>query len=227
MYVLTDYTNRIDQAVKEFENRQQRELFRPDGSKRYSDKEHNEILAGLIQPVLDACDTAIQQADERVKSEQTRLELLDNANPLDTLTADELVRANVLARFVAEDAQTLPLPKLASRLKAAIAKNDKVSMVLYHRYAVQRDEQISEAWRTNPDAPIAREEMVHRREFSATLQAMGGKLADPKLEEKRKDATETIAAVQKVRMDAIRQRNAVDGTEERARREVAQLYSRF
>lgn len=130
-------TSRLDRAAEAFADGAAG-LLRPDGSRRYSDAEHSERLAALLEK-LDATLAAISETAaatiERSKADLTKLE---GADPFDTLTAEQKQAASTRAVFVKEDCETLPPSELVKLARAALANGDKVRIYLYGRYLGRR-----------------------------------------------------------------------------------------
>jgi hypothetical protein len=133
--------DQIKQQADDTSARREREeatLYREDGSKVYGEEEHAERLA-LITSRRDADIAGLVEQAERATSEaQARVENIENRDPLDRLSEDELQRAGGRRAFVKEDAEDLPLGELAKRITAATASGDKAMIALWSRYAQRR-----------------------------------------------------------------------------------------
>lgn len=133
--------DQLKQQADDTSARREREeaaLYREDGSKVYGEEEHAERLA-LITSRRDADITGLVEQAERATSEaQARVENIENRDPLDRLSEDELQRAGGRRAFVKEDAEDLPMDELAKRITAATASGDKAMISLWSRYASRR-----------------------------------------------------------------------------------------
>jgi len=137
---MTDADQLKQQADSASERREREEaaLYREDGSKVYGEEEHAERLA-VITSRRDA-DIAglVEQSEKAVSEARTRVESIENRDPLDRLSEDELARAGSRRSFVKEDAEDLPLDELAKRIMVATAGGDKAMIALWSRYASRR-----------------------------------------------------------------------------------------
>lgn len=113
-------------------------LYRQDGSKMYSDAAHADQMNELTARRDETVAELQEQADSAVTAAHTRLEAVENRDPIDRLSEDELQRASGRRAFVKEDAEDLPLAELTSRVKTALHDNDPAMITLYGRYAARR-----------------------------------------------------------------------------------------
>jgi len=96
-----------------------------------------EALAAYRETFTEAADVTQAEIAE-VEAELHRLDRAE-ADPLAVLTADDLTKANALAPFVKEDAETLPLAALADRVEdAAKGAYDRPRLALGLRYGQRR-----------------------------------------------------------------------------------------
>lgn len=128
---------KIDTAAERHEE-EQAKLYRPDGSKRYSDEEHAEREGELREEFNVSLDTIEAGIDRQIASAEETLVRVEHADPADSLTPEELARANARRSFVSEDVEALPIPDLIGRCRAALASGDRVSLFLLSRYAGRR-----------------------------------------------------------------------------------------
>ena len=99
----------------------------------YSDAEHAEretaLLATHSQTLHDAgqaAEAAIHEADQALKR--------PDADPLSSLSASELERANALLLFTERDADLLSLQELAGRMELAL-EGDRATRYVWYRAA--------------------------------------------------------------------------------------------
>jgi hypothetical protein len=146
------------------------ELYRTDGSKRFSDDEHKERETTLKREFNAALDSIEADIEQRIATSEEKLLSLENADPTDSLTNEELARANAKRDFVADDCFNLPLKQLEKRCRSVLASGDRPTIFLYAHHAAQR---VGEPKAYNPNNPAARdEEGAHEiREVVAELEA--------------------------------------------------------
>lgn len=97
-----------------------------------------EAEAGFRRTFTDAAEAA--QAE--IADAEDELQRLDRAeaDPIATLTADDLTKANARAAFIREDAESLPVAALADRAEEAATGGDRATWALILRYASRRIE---------------------------------------------------------------------------------------
>ena len=105
-------------------------LHRSDGLRVYGDAEHKERMAAIKAQHCAEFDAIDAEVGRKVAAAEEALLVAENADPADALTTSELERANAKAAFVADDAERLPLDKLAQRCRAALASGDRPTMFL-------------------------------------------------------------------------------------------------
>lgn len=113
-------------------------LYREDGSRMFSDAAHADQMTEITGRRDETIAELQEQTDSAVTAAHTRLEAVENQDPLDRLSEDELQRASGRRAFAKEDAEDLPIPELTSRVKAALHDNDKAMITLYARYSSRR-----------------------------------------------------------------------------------------
>jgi hypothetical protein len=161
---------RIENAAERFRAQAAR-LLRPDGSRLYSDQEHEQRAAALLAEYDETGAAVTEEIDRAVAEAQAELVKLEGSDPLDALTEAELARANARRAFVSEDAEALPAHQLAPRVRAVLAGDDKAELVLWARYLARRFEKTA-----GPE----------RGDLAPLVRDLGERLADPKAREKRK-----------------------------------------
>lgn len=129
------------QALMEKAQADEADLRRPDGSARHTPEEvidRTERIRAEVTAALTAYQAPLIEAQAAVKAELAELAEFDPNSILADLSADELTRANGLRSFVKEDVASLPAPDLAPAIAAAIASDDRPSLVLYLREIPKR-----------------------------------------------------------------------------------------
>jgi len=127
----------VTAALDKFE-RGKAALYRPDGTMKYSEAEHNELLITLTERLHGVAERAHDAAEAEIATVQ-RLEEARHDDPVAHLSASELATANARALFVREDCEKLPLRELATRLRGiAAAGADKATAFVWSRYAGMR-----------------------------------------------------------------------------------------
>ena len=127
MIDLQAFLRNTEEAGRRFDEGVAR-LYRPDGTRTYSDEAHEERVAALRaerDAVLDGVIGACVSAREAAMSEARRLR---DADPAESLTAEALARANAVRPFAADQAQTLNTRPLARRLRATLDGGDRAAV---------------------------------------------------------------------------------------------------
>ena len=118
-------------------------LYRADGTPKYSDAEHTELMITLTDRLHGVAERAHDAAEEEVSAVR-RLEEAAHDDPIRHLSPGELATANARATFVREDALGLSLAQLLTRLRglaaATAGKPDRADAFVWSRYAHQRIE---------------------------------------------------------------------------------------
>lgn len=112
-------------------------LFRSDGGQLYSDEEHREQLLTLEQERNAVLKDVEAQAKEMRLAVASEIEGIENADPADTLTPEELEQANQRRAFALDAAETLDPEAFGKRLEAVLAAGDKGN-IFAHYMAAQR-----------------------------------------------------------------------------------------
>ncbi len=127
----------MGQAQATFE-REQKALYRSDGTPRYSDAEHTERLSSL-RADFDRVVGAVQQTvDGLIATHTTALQYLAEGDPLDALSMEQLTKATQQMAYIKEDVQTLPVAALVTRCQAALQMGDVPTLFNLARYVGQR-----------------------------------------------------------------------------------------
>lgn len=106
-------------------------LYRPDGSKRYSDEEHNERQRAISEMFREALTTIEEDVEREAATAETELATLEHGDPTTFLNTEELERAGAKRVFVNEDVEGLPAREIAGRLRAVLGGGDKASIFCY------------------------------------------------------------------------------------------------
>ena len=130
-------TDEVTAALDKFE-RGRAALYRPDGTPKYSDAEHSELMIGLTERLHSVAERHHDAAEAEIATVQ-RLEEARHDDPVAHLSASELATANARSLFTREDCEKLPLRALATRLRGiAAAGADKATAFVWSRYAGMR-----------------------------------------------------------------------------------------
>lgn len=183
---------RIEQAAKAREEAEA-SLLRPDGSRRYSDEEHEERTRTIRREHAERFGAIEAEIAGRVERAEERLFGLEHADPSGALSTEELERANARSAFVADECRGLPLGALAKRMAAVLASGDRPTMFLYAHHAGLR---VGEPRAYDPHNPAARDEdgSPAIREAVADLRAA----LDPEREREAGKAKEALAEARKL-----------------------------
>ncbi len=129
---LTEHRERVEQAQRILAEGR-KALLRPDGSRMYSDAEHVERDHALLATYNQTLAEASQAAQAAIHEADALLSRPD-ADPLSSLSASELERANALLLFTERDAELLSLQELAGRMELAL-EGDKATRYVWWRAA--------------------------------------------------------------------------------------------
>jgi hypothetical protein len=130
---------RIDSTAGRYEA-EQAKLYRPDGSKRHADQEHQERSGALRETFNGEMDRLETEITEKIARRETALVSTEFSDSADALTAEELQKANGRRELIAEDARDLSMEDLIGRFRAALASGDRSLIYLWCRYAGRRAE---------------------------------------------------------------------------------------
>jgi hypothetical protein len=203
-------TSRLDRATEAFADGAAG-LLRPDGSRRYSDDEHQERMAALLDKLDASLTTITDAATTAIEKARTDLAKLEGADPFDKLTADQKQAASTRAAFVKEDCETLPATELVKLARAALASGDKVRIYLYGRYLGRRI------------APVGVDGMPALRspggvdlELVAVVRDLAAVFDDGDRADKRREVEQRISSAKVLTGRVQRARSAADGSQARA-----------
>jgi hypothetical protein len=173
--LLETHEHHLDRLVSQADAEHDK-LFRPDGTKKFSDVEHVQREAELLEPVKAAAAEALD-VEQAVKAALTDLESAAAYDvPLERLQAGDMSSFldqsfylnyqftqgeafNMRQNFIREDCADLPLAELARAVVAADLRGNRVERALYQRYASRR---LEAAKASNPqgDPPRGYGELV-------------------------------------------------------------------
>lgn len=134
---MTELRETIDRAAEHFEA-EEAKLYRPDGSKRFGEAEHEERQEELRRAFHGVLHNVEADVNRRIASAEESLIKIEGSDPAESLTPEELQRAGATSWIIREDAEALPIPDLIGRCRATLASGDRVSMFLLSRYAGRR-----------------------------------------------------------------------------------------
>jgi hypothetical protein len=124
----------IDQVADRFDGEKSK-LYREDGRQRYVGAEHAERLGKIREQFSSSMDEIESEVAEEITRNEIALTAVEFSDPVDSLSVEELERANARRALVSEDVEKLPLEELAGRMKAALASGDRAGMYLLARAA--------------------------------------------------------------------------------------------
>lgn len=127
---LRDLNARAERAQAAYEEGE-KALFRADGSKYYSDEVHDEEIKKLAAERRGVLDGIERQAGEVRLSVESEIESIENADPADSLTPDELERANQKRAFAIDASETLSAEAFDKRCESVLAGGDRGSIFAY------------------------------------------------------------------------------------------------
>lgn len=119
-------------------NRALEALLRSDGSRRFSDEEHDEQAGEISEAFRTALATVEEAAKREAAAAETELARLENGDPTALLSTEELERAGARRTFINEDVEGLPAKEIAGRLRAVLGGGDRASIFCYLQAAQRR-----------------------------------------------------------------------------------------
>lgn len=128
---LRDLHARAERAQADLEEGK-KQLFRSDGAKLYSEDEHREQLRALERERNGVLKDVEGQAREIRVGVESEIAGIEHADPADTLTLEELERANQLRAFALDTAEILNPETFGKRLEAVLAGGDKGNIFAYY-----------------------------------------------------------------------------------------------
>lgn len=211
---------RLDRAREETE-RARAGLLQSDGRPLYAPEEQARRLEAALRPLTDEVAATVSLAGTAEAEARATL-AAPTPDPLATLDGSALQRAAALREFWREDAESLSLPALASRLLAALASGEQVQQVLALRYGQRRADQVLEdlRWRRVADPQTTAAEL---RALRQALGQLASATADPRDQRRRTEAEELARATSALRQRARHLQAVADGSDQRARDAQAAL----
>ena len=121
-------SQRIDRALQRFRAGEQ-DLYTENGQKLYSDEEHERRLEALLEDFDREKDSVVSEAERTIEKAERTL-ALEHRDLSDSLTTEELERANAKRSYVEDDVWSLSPETLLKRARAAQAASDRPTMSL-------------------------------------------------------------------------------------------------
>lgn len=199
----------IDAAAATAE-REREALYVRAGERKYADDYHDERMAEIVAAFEKVASNATDVADEKRRAAEAVTDALDVDQPLDRLSDADVERANARALFIREDAESMPIERLAERCRVAAAGGDLVTRFLLERYAARR---------MNEERGRAPQEEIVM--LADGLNALGDTLRDPKAAQKREEAREVGRAAAELMSHIREARKRATGRDAMADRLVA------
>jgi hypothetical protein len=204
---------RIDGAAEAAES-EEAKLLKKDGSRIYSDSEHDERLQQISTQFSHVADEVNEELDRLAEKKAAELYQHRYGDPTDNLVGVQLENANAKRIFVKEDCETLPLPDLSRRLHGVLEGGKKESVWLHARYARMRVNDIDR--RAGAGEPQDTEGLY---EVTRTLALLEEKVASSVDKREAERAEAELQATREVKRYLTRRRLEMDGTDERARQQ--------
>lgn len=193
-----------------------KELYRPgDGLPLYSQPEMVEREQALKENAAIPRDSLLErfvaEADEATAQADRELAIVDAAEPLSTLAADDLARAANLRPFLEENAN-LPGEQIERLIAGVLARGDKVEALVYARYLGRR---------------AARESAAERERLNDLVQRLDPLTSDPTAAQRKADAEALMQRARKLRQAARETTRAEQVAEAQAQMVASGQYVRF
>lgn len=115
-------------------------LLRPDGSRIYSDQEHQERTRAILQTFDEVGMLVTEKVNATVSQVERDLVALEAEDAWGRLSEADQAAATVRREFVKEDAARLPVYELERAVRGAIASQNRPLVYLYSRYVGMRRE---------------------------------------------------------------------------------------
>jgi hypothetical protein len=210
-------TSRLDRAAESFEEGKAR-LFDQQGRQIYSDEQHQERMAALLDKLDTNLTTITEAATTAIEKAEADLEKLEGADPFDKLTADQKQAASTRAVFVKEDCETLPATELVKLARAALAGGDKVRIYLYGRYLSRRIAPVGADGMPNVRARAGSTDL----ELLAVVRELNAVFDDGDRTDKRREVERRISSAQVLQGRAQQARSSADGSQAAALQQFRQ-----
>lgn len=181
----------------------ERQLFRLDGSKLYSEDEHRDRVRALAQERTRKIDLVLEELRGEVETARKDLSVLEDGDVTDLLSGFDLAEAQAKREFVADDVFALSKDKLVDRLRAVLAGGDRASIFTYWRAASARYDSLSG------------EHGVGAQDLAEVLEEMSVFLAGPERLAKAQNAREKMGAAWEVELSVSNLKSGARSSAER------------
>ncbi len=204
--------SRVGQAQATFE-REQKALYRGDGTPRYSDAEHIERLSSLHAEFDRVVGDVQQTVDGLVAAHTTTLRHLAEGDPLDALSMEQLTKATQQMAYIKEDVQTLPPADLVTRCQAALQMGDVPTLFNLARYVGQRLDAAARAIQAGQEAAaIARASGYLGGQAEVSTGAQGATGQQPDLTLAERQALSDLVAEMRTRVRGTQGQRRMEAT---------------
>jgi hypothetical protein len=207
-------TQRIDNALEKV-RRGNQNLYTEEGQRLYSDEEHERRYEALLAEFDREKDSVVAEADRTIEQAERTL-ALEHRDLADSLTTEELERANAKRVYVDDDVWNLPLEALVKRVEAAQAVGDKPTMFLYARTLGSRASMEYEGGNVTEHTAGA------VRDLETLAPELVQVVRGPEVERDLDRAREARRDANSLKIYTTEVRNKADGTEDRFRQEARQ-----
>lgn len=197
-------TSALDNALAAYESSKAK-LHHEDGRPIYANDLHQQKLDELMDQLDGIVAKAHETAQQAIDAASGELELV-GADPMSSLSTDQLARANQLMGLVREDYQDASNDELVKRAKAALASKDPVVIALNLRYGERRVESLRRLIAAGSSTPL------QQLGFGELDQAIKALKATQGHEQRRAALQAKIDQAQDLRIHATRTRAAADGS---------------
>lgn len=192
-YLDSSKRRRVDDAMQRFEAEKSK-LFRHDGTKLYSDAEHDERETAAFEALNAVVSQIENDAEEQRRAADTDLEMIE-VEPIDRLSRDDLAYALTLQPFVREEVESLRPEQVIELARRAIHAKDTVKMTLYHRSLRFKIEALNQQHR-DASGSVPRSLSTITVPMQEAIRELGEALKDPKAGEKRKAVEDRLRRAQ-------------------------------
>lgn len=184
---LTTHERTLDGALQRLQTGEAA-LLRPDGTRLWSDDEHERKASELRDTFTASVATVEELATAEYASARQAEEMLEVVDPADTLTEAELGRANQRLAITESDWRDLPVDQLIANARAALASGDRARAYLQWRGCYRRLQAEQAAGRR-----------VSAVELGTVYHDLTAAVADPKAGEKKAAARRRRKTVEGLR----------------------------
>jgi hypothetical protein len=217
---------RIDRAAERAEAAKSK-LYKPDGSKLYSDAEHAERMEAIAGEVAREAKEADEEAGRIAAAKEEELYRYRHGCPTEDLLEQQLEAANARRVFVQEDCEELPLEELTKRLRGLLAGAKKETVWLYARYARRRADRTSKLLEDQGTPLPARAELsAQLRSLEEVLKGAEERNRSTFNEREAAEAEKELEEVREAKRYIGRRWSEADGSAQRARHQHQQMFRR-